>query len=100
MAKKWLRPMTGTMAIARRVLDICTSAARRPIPNCRPSTKDNLKGSKPPETKLQPASKQTQAMKEKLSTGLLPKRSNREPTNQRLLRPPRNDVEETSRIFP
>src|SRR5438876_1137950 len=88
------------MAIANRVLDICTSAASNPIKNCSTSSDHNFRPKIPPESNIHPASTASQAAKEKVSTGLLPSRSRREPRNHKLLSPPRNAVEVTSRIFP
>src|SRR6266852_1096440 len=100
MAKKWLRPITGTIAIASRVLDICTSAANRPIKNCRARTSASQGARSFPATKLQPATISDQVTKENISTGLLPRWSSREPRNQRLHQPPRNITEFTHRTLP
>src|SRR5260370_22048040 len=100
MAKKWLRPITGTIAIASRVLDIWTSAANRPIKNCRARTSASQGDHSFPATKLQPATISDQVAKENISTGLLPRWSSREPRNQRLHQPPRNITEFTHRILP
>ena len=87
-------------AIASPVLDISTSAASRPMRNCSAKTSDSLTGNRPPAADIQPASTAIQAMNANVSTGLLPRRSSRDPRNHRLLSPPRNAVELTSRILP
>src|SRR5439155_22014128 len=86
--------------IARRVLDICTSAASSPIKNCNPRMSDRFTEKTPPDSDTQPAKTVTHARNAKVSTGLLPNRSGREPRIQRVLSPPRNDVEVTSMILP
>src|SRR5215831_17688149 len=84
--------------MANLVLDIWTSAARSPIRNCSESKIGSVTGHRRPARKIQPASTMHQAAKEKVSTGLLPSRSNREPRNHRLLSPPRNETDVTRRI--
>src|ERR1039457_4379960 len=68
--------------------------------NCSSSTTDNRTGKTPPDRAIHPARTATQAEKQKVSTGLLPRWSRREPKNHRLPRPPRKDTELTRRIAP
>src|SRR5712692_1256949 len=99
MAKKWLRPITGTIAMASRVLDIWTSAANRPIKNCRARTSGSQGVHTFPATKLQPATISDQVTNENVSTGLLPRLSSRELIFQRLRKPPRNITELTHKTL-
>src|SRR5690242_12901993 len=92
--------MTGITAIASRVLDICTSAANKPIRNSSAITGQTFSGHKPPEREDQPTSTAIHIANENVSTGLLPSRSNRDPRNHRLLNPPRKGIDVSTRILP
>src|SRR5712672_826656 len=86
--------------MASLVLDICTNAANKPIKNCSIKTSASLNGNNPPESASHPANTASQVAKQNVSTGLLPNRSSREPKNHKLLNPPKNAVDVTSKIFP
>src|SRR5882724_1622562 len=88
------------IAIANRVFDICTSAANKPIRNSSAMTSQSLKVKIPPEREHQPTSTAIHIAKQNVSTGLLPSRSNREPRNHKLLKPPRKDIDVSTSIFP
>ena len=69
-AKKWLRPIGGMIAMARRVLERVTNDAQRPIRNCRAINTPNFGAINFPDRQIQPARMKIQANIEKVKTGL------------------------------
>ena len=99
-AKKWLRPIGGTMAIASRVFASPTSEPARPIKNCSAHASQNGVGHTCAASNTQPTTIPNHASSDAVMIGLLPTRSSRVPSSARLASPPRNAADMASNTRP